>query len=144
VRRCRAIRPERPQGATEETQAAGTERRSPAISVLRTAAERRERRPIVLVYGNRRWEDVTFREELGDLLRALPTLRVVYVLSQPHPKWQGERGRVDEQLLRRHAPRDPTGWSALICGPPGMVAAASGALRSIGLPPSAIQAEGFG
>jgi predicted ferric reductase len=117
---------------------------TPAISVLRTAAERGERRPLLLVYGNRRWEDVTFREELQDLERRLPSLRVVHVLSRPDAGWQGERGRVDEQLLRRHAPRDVEGWTALICGPPGMVAGAAAALRRIGLPQSAIQAEGFG
>lgn len=117
---------------------------TPAISVLRTAAERGERQPMVLVYGNRRWEDVTFREELEELERILPNLRVVHVLSRPEPDWQGERGRVDEQLLRRHAPRDPAGWSALVCGPPGMVSAASATLRRMGLPASAIQAEGFG
>ena len=116
---------------------------TPAISVLRTASERGDGRPIVLVYGNRRWEEVTFREELEDLERLLPSLRVVHVLSRPEAGWQGERGRVDEPLLRRYAPHDPSGWSALVCGPPGMVADASGALRRIGLPASAIQAEGF-
>lgn len=117
---------------------------TPAISVLRTASERGEDRPLVLVYGNRQWDDVTFREELEELERLLPNLRVVHVLSRPDAHWPGERGRVDEQLLRRHLPQDLAGWRALICGPPGMVAAASAALGRIGMPQSAIQAEGFG
>jgi predicted ferric reductase len=116
---------------------------TPAISVLRTAAERRERRPIVLFYGSRRWEEVTFREELRALQRSLPNLRVVHVLSTPHTDWQGERGRIDEQLLRRHVPHDLGGWAALVCGPAGMVADATAALGRVGLPRSAIQAEGL-
>jgi predicted ferric reductase len=117
---------------------------TPAISVLRTAVQRGDDRPLLLVYGNRRWEDVTFREELEELERLLPNLRVVYVLSRPDADWQGERGRIDEPLLRRHVPRDMHGWNALVCGPPAMVTTASGALRRLGLSPSAIQAEGFG
>jgi predicted ferric reductase len=116
---------------------------TPAVSVLRTAAERGERRPILLVYGSRRWEDVTFREEIDGLRPHLPGLRVVHVLSRPEPGWQGEQGRIGEQLLRRCAPRDLASWNALICGPPAMVAEATGVLRRLGMAPSAIQAEGF-
>jgi predicted ferric reductase len=115
---------------------------TPALSVLRTAAERGERRPILLLYGSRRWEAVTFREELDALEREL-NLRVVHVLSRPEPDWQGERGRVGEQLVRRYAPRDLAGWSALVCGPSAMVADAASTLRRLGMPPAAIQAEGL-
>ena len=117
---------------------------TPAMSVLRTAAARGDDRPHILIYGNRNWEDVTFREELAELERRMPNLRVVHVLSRPHDEWDGERGRVDESLLLRTLPIAATQWSAVICGPPPMVAGAAAALRRLGLPPSAIHAEGFG
>jgi predicted ferric reductase len=116
---------------------------TPAISVLRTAAERGERRPYLLLYGSRRWADVTFREELDALARQLPRLCVVHVLSRPDPGWPGEQGRVDAALVRRYAPDDVAAWGALICGPPAMVAGAAAALQRIGMPSAAIQAEGF-
>jgi predicted ferric reductase len=116
---------------------------TPALSVLRTAAEQRDDRPLRLVYGNRRWMDVTFAEELEGLQWLLPGLRVVHVLSRPDPGWRGERGRICEDLLGRHLPRDLRGWSALVCGPPEMVETARLALRNLGLPADAIQAEGF-
>jgi predicted ferric reductase len=116
---------------------------TPAMSVLRTAAERRDRRPVVLLYGSRRWADVTFREELAELERRMANLRVVCVLSRPEPGWRGERGRVDGELLRRHAPPDVAAWRALVCGPPAMVAGVESALVGLGMPPAAIQAEGF-
>jgi predicted ferric reductase len=116
---------------------------TPALSLLRTAAERGERRPMLLLYGSRRWADVTFREELAELERQLPNLRVVHVVSRPDPGWRGERGRIGEDLLRRHAPADVSEWSALVCGPPAMVAEVAGGLRRLGLPAAAIQAEGF-
>jgi NAD(P)H-flavin reductase len=116
---------------------------TPALSVLRTAAERGDRRPLVLVYGSRRWEDVTFREELAELERRLPSLRVVHVLSRPEPGWPGERGRIGGALLRRHVPAGVAAWSALVCGPPAMVADVAAGLQGLGVPRSAIQAESF-
>ncbi len=86
---------------------------------------------------------MTFREELDDLERCLPSLRVVHVLSRPEPGWQGETGRVGEAVLRRYAPSDLARWSALACGPPAMVTEVEAALRRLGMPPTAIQAEGF-
>jgi predicted ferric reductase len=116
---------------------------TPALSVIRTAAERGEHRPILLLYGSRSWADVTFREELAEFERRLPSLRVVHVLSRPESGWPGERGRLGEELLRRHAPRDIARWSALICGPRSMVEDTDAALRRLGMPRAAIQAEGF-
>jgi predicted ferric reductase len=116
---------------------------TPALSVIRTAAERGDRRPLLLLYGSRRGADVTFAEELDQLRRRLPNLRVVHVLSRPEPSWRGERGRVGEELLRRYAPPDVARWNALVCGPSAMVAETSLALQRLGVPPTAIQAEGF-
>jgi predicted ferric reductase len=116
---------------------------TPALSVIRTAAEHGERRPLLLLYGSRRWADVTFREELDQLERRLPNLQVVHVLSRPEPGWHGERGRVGDEVLRRYAPRDLPRWSALACGPPAMVAEATLSLQRLGMPPAAVQAESF-
>lgn len=43
---------------------------APVMSMLRTLAERGDRRPLLLFYGNRVWERVTFREELEQLAAA--------------------------------------------------------------------------
>jgi predicted ferric reductase len=48
---------------------------TPAVSVLRTAAQGDDPRRLLLVYGSRGWTDVTFREELADLERTLPNLK---------------------------------------------------------------------
>jgi predicted ferric reductase len=116
---------------------------TPALSVIRTAAEQGDARPLLLLYGSRRQADVTFWDELRELQRRLPNLRVVHVLSRPTPGWIGERGRLSEPLLRRHAPSDMNDWSSLLCGPPAMVAELGEAVRRLGVPNSAIQAEGF-
>jgi predicted ferric reductase len=114
---------------------------TPALSVIRTAAERDDRRRIVLLYGSRRWQDVTFAEELAALQRRMPSLRVVHVLSRPDPSWHGERGRIGEALLHRYVPASLRDWAALVCGPRAMVAESSAALARLGV--ATIQAEGF-
>ena len=44
---------------------------TPIMSMLRTFADRGERRPLVLAYGCSRWEDVLFREEIDRLTRRI-------------------------------------------------------------------------
>jgi predicted ferric reductase len=117
---------------------------TPAMSVLRTVAGQNGSGPIELVYGSRYWQDVTFREELAELDRELPNLRIVHVLSRPTPNWPGEVGRIDGPLLRRSAPANVARWNALVCGPPALVQIAERTLLDLGMPPRAIQAEGFG
>ncbi len=115
---------------------------TPAISVLRTAAARGDRRPHVLLYGSRRWAEVTFREELAELARKLSGLRLVHVLSRPDSAWLGERGHIGAELVARHVPADLSGWTALVCGPEAMVSSTRSALVDLGLPACSIQAEG--
>ena len=51
----------------------------PVMSMLRTLADRGDRRSLLLLYGNGRWERMLFREELDALAQRL-NLRAVHVL----------------------------------------------------------------
>jgi NAD(P)H-flavin reductase len=96
----------------------------------------------VLVYGSLQWEQATFREELERLEERLD-LRVVHVLTDPHPGWQGESGFIDAALLRRQLPYDLRATDVLVCGPPPMLAAALDGLRRLGVSPENVHAEQF-
>jgi predicted ferric reductase len=115
---------------------------TPAISLLRSAADAGDRRPFVLVYGSLQWEQATFREELERLEERLD-LRVVHVLTDPHPGWQGEAGFIDAALLRRQLPYDLHAADILVCGPPPMLAAALDGLHGLGVSPENVHAEQF-
>jgi ferredoxin-NADP reductase len=115
---------------------------TPSMSILRTAADRADPRAFVLVYANRRVEDVTFAEQL-DELRERIDLRIVHVLSQAPADWTGERGRITADLLQRHAPEDLSRWDFFLCGAPTPVDAGTTALSEIGLPPEQVHAERF-
>ena len=115
---------------------------TPVISMLRTLADRGDRRPQLLVYGARSWEEITFREELDDLADRLD-LRVVYVLSDTDEEWPGERGRITFDLLERHLPEDKPSYLYFICGPPPMMDSVEHALRRAGVPWPSIYTERF-
>lgn len=112
------------------------------ISMLRTMADRRDVRPVVLVYANREWEGVAFREELERLKDRL-ALTVVHVLDQAPEDWAGESGRVTAEILSRHLPPGYRRFQCFICGPDPMMDAAEAALVELGVPPERVHTERF-
>src|SRR5262249_39319341 len=115
---------------------------TPMMSMLRAFAARGEPRPIVVFDANRRWDDVTFREELDELTAVLD-LRVVHAIGDPPPGWEGERGRVDEDMLRRHLPPSASRWQFFACGPNAMMDAMEDALAALGVSPDRVHTERF-
>jgi predicted ferric reductase len=115
---------------------------TPMISLVRTLADTGDRRPVVLIYANRSWEEVTFREQL-DELEALLDLQVIHVLSRPSEAYTGERGRVDAQLLGRTLPLAATAWTYFICGAPAFTESTLSALADLGVGAENVHAERF-
>jgi len=115
---------------------------TPLTSMLRTLADRGDRRPCLLLYANRSLEEATFREELEALERRLE-LRVVHVLEDAPDGWRVERGRIDDQLLRRHLPERHRRMQYFVCGPPRMLDAMEDALVGLGVPAERIHTERY-
>jgi predicted ferric reductase len=103
------------------------------ISMLRTMADRRDVRPVVLVYANREWDGVAFREELEQLKDRLD-LTVVHVLEPDY---------VTADVLSSHLPPGYRRFQFFICGPDPMMDAAEEALIGLGVPPERVHTERF-
>jgi predicted ferric reductase len=103
------------------------------ISMLRTMADRHDVRPVVLVYANRDWDGVAFREELEDLKGRL-ALTVAHVLEPDY---------VTAEILERHLPPGYRRFQFFICGPDPMMDAAEAALIDLGVPPERVHTERF-
>jgi predicted ferric reductase len=114
---------------------------APCISMLRTLADRGDRRPHLLLYGTSDWERTPFREELERLPERL-NVRVVHVLERPPPVWPGERGYVSEAILARHLPLNRR-YAYFVCGPPAMMDAVERALAHLGIPLADVHSERF-
>jgi predicted ferric reductase len=115
---------------------------TPMMSVLRTMDDGGDTRPVTLVYGNGTWDTVVFSDELQDLSTRL-ALRVVHVLMEPPPNWEGAVGFITAELLRAVLPDDTGGLQCYVCGPPPMMAAVERHLVAEGVPPRQVHAEIF-
>ena len=115
---------------------------APIMSMLRTLAERGDRRPLRLVYGNRRWDDVVFREELEQLGARLD-LTVVHALQEPPAEWSGLRGMLDEAVMVAALSGAPERAVYFVCGPKPMSDSVQRTLRKRGVTLNRIQCELF-
>jgi predicted ferric reductase len=115
---------------------------TPLISMVRTMADREDPRPCLLVYANRDWDGITFRDELEELSKRIP-LRVVHVLEHPPDDWSGDKGYVTEEILRKHLPRRFQRLQYFVCGPGPMMDAMDHALAALGVPAERINTERF-
>lgn len=115
---------------------------TPFMSMLRTMADRGDRRPVTLIYAEKEWDAVAYREEIEKLAGQLE-LDVVYVLENPPDGWEGERGLVTPDLLDRRLPADKLRRAHMICGPPAMMDKVRAALLDRGVPQAEIQFERF-
>ena len=115
---------------------------TPLYSICQTMADREDVRPVLLFYGGRDLESLTFYEELVALQERM-NLQLVPVLSDPGDDWTGERGYINAEILSRHLPRQYRRYNFLICGPKPLMDAMEEALPDLGVPPMSVLTERF-
>jgi predicted ferric reductase len=115
---------------------------TPMMSMIRTLADRGDKRPVILLYGSKDWESITFREELEALKERL-NLTVVNVLANPPTGWTGEQGFINTEVFKRHLPPPYADHEYFICGPDVMMDAIEKALKELGVPLSKYHSERY-
>lgn len=95
----------------------------------------------VLLFGERRAEDLMYRATLDRLAASHPHATVEYVLSDPPSDWTGPSGYVQDHLDAILADLDRPHVYA--CGVPEMVVDTEDVLRANGLPADHIFTEGW-
>lgn len=115
---------------------------TPYRSILRNAFDSGTPLDALLMDFNRASTDVIYRAEFDALAAAMPSFRFVPVLSEPEPGWTGERGRLDETVLRRLV-SDLSGSLFWVSGPPPMVTSAVEMLAQLGVEPDAMRKDSF-
>jgi predicted ferric reductase len=115
---------------------------TPMMSMIRTLADRGDQRPVILLYGSKDWESITFREELEELKTRL-ALTIIHVLSDPPAGWTGEQGYIGAQMFKRHLPKPYADHEYFICGPDVMMDAIEKALSDLKVPLSKYHSERY-
>jgi NAD(P)H-flavin reductase len=111
-------------------------------SMLRYIAEEGLPHRVTLVYSNRDRESTAFLDELVELERANPNLRLVLTMTED-PEWEGETRYVGPDLLRDHLDGALESFTYLVAGPPAMVEAVAETLRDAGIPEEQVRVDRF-
>ena len=117
---------------------------TPLMSMLRTLHADRSPVDVVFVHHARTPADIVFRDELRVIEQSHPGVRVVVACEDdaPDERWDGVRGRVSLEMLRRAAP-DLAEREVLTCGPAPYMQAVRSLLAEAGADPARCHEESF-
>lgn len=119
---------------------------TPFRSMVRAAADRGFKEPVILLYSNRWVEEIIFHRELDEIAAGHDLFTVDYTVTRPEESkgpWDGRRKRIDAFWIEETASRllNPRFY---VCGPPAMVHELNAMLSyQIGIPDDDILSEEF-
>jgi ring-1,2-phenylacetyl-CoA epoxidase subunit PaaE len=121
---------------------------TPIMSILETVLRVESRSRVTLIYGNRGWKDVIFRDRLAALGDELGGRLIVdHVLELPPEAWSGGCGLLSGDVLEARLDalgvQDDGMQRYFVCGPTPMMEAVHRALHGRGVDPSRIAEERF-
>ncbi|XP_067675177.1 cytochrome b5 reductase 4-like [Haliotis asinina] len=77
--------------------------------------EQDSKRRVKMMFFNKTKKDILWKDQLDELQSKGDRLAVTYVLSEPDSEWEGPKGRVREELLKKEMPSMDDGASLLVC-----------------------------
>jgi len=107
---------------------------TPFRSIIKYLIDTHQRRDIILFYSNKTEAEIAYRDIFDEAQRLGIGLRVIYTLTgeQVPTSWNGERGYVDEAMIRRFVP-DFADRYYYVSGPHAMVESFSRVLSAMGV-----------
>lgn len=118
---------------------------SPLMAMARARARTGSPVPMRWLSSSRTLDDVVFRAEVEQLAAVGRGFEARQTLTRSVPdNWAGDRGRIDERLLRAVTWPAEAAAQTYICGPTNFVEAVAGKLVALGVPPATIRTERFG
>jgi ferredoxin-NADP reductase len=115
----------------------------PLMAMIRTRAAASSHAKMRLLLSSRTWDDVVYRDELGQL--AGEWLNVVHTLTRSHPPgWAGYARRVDCDMLAAVGPTAAERPQVFVCGSTRFVESVAESLTLLGHPPGRIKTERYG
>lgn len=117
---------------------------TPILSILRTLADRGDRRPHRLIVAAGTPDQLLFSREI-ETLRSRLQLEVIATVRVRAPGWRGRIGPIDGPLLATVLPGRPLRdqFVYYVCGPRMLIADALSALQILKVPASQIRTERF-
>jgi ferredoxin-NADP reductase/uncharacterized protein YcbX len=116
---------------------------TPLMSKIRYLVERNWSGRIDLIYSVKTNRDIVFQQELAELQRDFPRLRVHVTVTSEDEAWTGARGRLSAEWISAIVP-DIALRRIHLCGPTAMASSTRHILHQLGVSDSRIEAEVFG
>ncbi len=112
-------------------------------SMLRYIQDTGSPHHVTLIYSNRDRAGTAFLDELQELERANPNLRLVLTMTQD-PAWEGETRKLDNaDVFRDHLGGDLRAYTYLVAGPPEMAESVAETLKDAHVPEEQIRVDRF-
>ncbi len=115
---------------------------TPLRSICKYCTDTQLRNDIILLYGNHREEDIAFRDDFSEMQNLNSNLKIVHALSEPSESWNGYKGRINLELIKKEI-QDYLKRFFYLSGPPGMVKAMDELLLKLKVPKKQIKKELF-
>jgi len=116
---------------------------APIMSILNTMADKGDKRPVYVFYGDLNEETVLFKDEFESLKSRL-NMTFVQVLEKPlHPETTEYKGYITKELLLEKLTADYKELFYFMCGPLPMMNAMNKHLAAMGVPKSQIASEKY-
>lgn len=116
---------------------------TPFVSMIRYASEKNLTNKILLFCSIKTKDDIVCLEELESFSRQNKNFRVVFTLTSDIPNnWLYEKGRIDEEMLKKYCPSFADKYFFL-CGPSGFMTAMKEYLIKNGVQENLIITENF-
>lgn len=115
----------------------------PNLGILRQLVDLRETRPVRMIYGNRRLDQMCSQDEINSIETTLPNFEQRLVLEQADDSAKTAHiGFIDKAFLADQFDEEKRkNWVFYVCGPPVMVDAVTDHLRALGIPETQILFE---
>lgn len=97
---------------------------------------------IVLLYTNRKEEDIVFGKELKKIQKENPNIKIVFTLTKADKNWDGYSRRIDKEMILDEIP-DFKERIFFTCGPPKLVDNMVKLLEEIKVDKEKIKKENF-
>lgn len=117
---------------------------TPLMAMLRHMRDIEDTRSVVLLYANRKEDQIVFRQELEEIATGKqPNLTLVHVLSRPGEGWTGETGHLDREKIEKYCGQNLNGKTFYVCGPTKLAKMLIRTLEDMGVPDKQIRQEIF-
>ena len=115
---------------------------APIMSILHTMADNKDKRPVILFFGNYDEEYILFKNDLEKLSKQLK-LKIIYVLEKPKDPKKYIKGYITQDLLDKELPKNREQLYYFVCGPLPMIEAMEDHLQNLEIPDSQVTTEKY-